>query len=58
MIPMLANQIRIYRSTLYYVVVMLIVLFLFYHARTVQVVDAADFASDLPAFVCPLISLH
>ncbi len=55
---MLANQIRIYRSTLYYVVVMLIVLFLFYHARTVQVVEAADFASDLPAFVCPLISLH
>ncbi|MGB1251449.1 MAG: hypothetical protein ACPG8W_12585 [Candidatus Promineifilaceae bacterium] len=43
---------------LYYSVVVLLILFLFYHALSVQVVQSAEFPADVPSFICPLASLH
>lgn len=45
-------------AILYYTAVILLIVFMFYHALSVQVVQSAEFPADVPSFICPLASLH
>jgi len=42
----------------YYLIILLPILFLIYHAISIEVVATAEFPTDVPPYVCPIVSLH
>ena len=42
----------------YYLLIALLILFLIYHAVSVEIVASAEFSSDVSPFVCPIVQLH